>query len=148
MMSTKSSEPQSIDELIFQSLTTEEKRLLDNINLKIKNQLEQQKLDKEKIFDQINDDEPIDFSSAHPDCIPHQHVTSAPQEITIKVNAEVSTVDNKGFLTDVVDVFQQYYHIPVPPSADYNYYIKAFFDRFHKDLADACSDVDKQYRNK
>lgn len=139
---------ESINELIFQSLTNDEKALLDKINLKIKDQLEQQKLDKEKLLDEIKLDEPLDFSSAHPDCIPQQHITSSPQEITIKVNAEVSTVDNKGFLTDVVDVFQQYYHIPVPPSADYNYYIQAFFDRFHKDLADACSDVDKQYRNK
>lgn len=145
-MSTQSSESKSIDELIFQTLNGDEKALLDKINLKIKEHLEKNKLEKQKIFDEIATDEPIDFSAIHPECIPQQHATTAPQEITIKVNAEVSNIDNKGFLTDVIDVFQQNYHIPVPPSADYNYYIQAFFDRFHKDLADACSDVDKQYR--
>jgi len=128
---------------IFEKLTEEEKQFLDKINKKIVQHLDKIK---EAHFEQLDSqvDTPVDFSEKHPEIIHKKHLSVAPHEITVYIKAEVSEIDDKGYLTEVKDLFEKYYHIPVKAKEDYRLYVEKFFEKFHSSLEKSCQEVQKE----
>jgi hypothetical protein len=130
-------------DFIFNDLSDTEKSVLEGIKKKIDEKLEKLKESKFDELDSIDPDKDIDFSDEHPDIIHKKHITNSPHEITILVHAETSTIDDKGNLSEVVDLLDQYYHIPVKAKEDYKIYLDEFMKKFHTTLEDTCRDLNK-----
>ena len=130
-------------DFIFNDLSDTEKSVLEGIKKKIDEKLEKLKESKFDDLDSIDPDKDIDFSDEHPDIIHKKHITNSPHEITILVHAETSTIDDKGNLSEVVDLLDQYYHIPVKAKEDYKIYLDELMKKFHTTLEDTCRNLDK-----
>jgi len=128
---------------IFERLTSEEKQLLEKINKKVVEELDKIREDQFKHLDD-EPDAPIDFSDKHPEIIHKKHLSSFPHEITVYVKAEVTEIDDKGYLKDVKDLFEKYYHIPVKAKEDYKIHIEKFFEKFHSSLEISCQEIQKE----
>lgn len=128
---------------IFETLTKEEKQFLEKINTKIVKQLDKLKESQnERLESQA--DEPVDFSEKHPEIIHKKHLSASPYEITIYIKAEVSEIDDKGYLSELKDLFEKYYHIPVKAKEDYKLYVEKFFAKFHSSLETSCQEIQKE----
>jgi hypothetical protein len=128
---------------IYDQLTAEEKQLLSKIEEKMGSVVEEMKDDR---FDHIDTNDPNgvpDFSKKHPDIIHPKHVTVAPHEITFSLKAEVSEVDDKGYLSSVKEVVNKYYHVPVKAKDDYEIYMNKFFEKFHASLESVCQELNQ-----
>lgn len=130
-------------DFIFSDLSDTEKSVLEGIKKKIDTKLEQMKESKFNDIDSSDLDKQIDFSGKHPHAIHQKHITDSPHEITILVHAETSTIDDKGNLSEVVDLLDQYYHIPVKAKEDYKIYLDEFMKKFHATLEDTCRNLNK-----
>jgi hypothetical protein len=128
---------------ISEMLTEEEKQFLEKINKKVVEQLEKIKQERFKELDDQSDT-PADFSDKHPEIIHKKHLSSAPHEITVYIKAEVSEIDDKGYLTELKDLFEKYYHIPVGAKEDYKIYVEKFFEKFHSSLETSCQEIQKE----
>lgn len=130
-------------DFIFNDLSDIEKSTLEGIKKKIDEKLKKLREPNLDELDSIDPDKDIDFSTEHPDIIHKKHITNSPHEITILVHAETSTIDDKGNLSEVVDLLDQYYHIPVKAKEDYKIYLDEFMKKFHTTLEDTCRDLNK-----
>lgn len=130
-------------DFIFDELSDSEKSILENIKKKIDAKLEKIKESRFDAIGSAEDNQAIDFSAKHPETIHQKHMTNSPHEITILVHAETSTIDDKGNLSEVVDLLDQYYHIPVKAKEDYKIYLDGFMKKFHTTLEDTCRDLNK-----
>jgi hypothetical protein len=129
----------------YDELSEDEKKIVDKFDQKISDII------KEKIehkYDHLENDDPLDFNLKHPDVMHPKHITSSPHEITVFVKAEVSDIDNKGNLSEIKDLFEKYYHIPVPNNTDYMVYVTKFFEKFHSDLEITCQEIHTQDNTK
>jgi hypothetical protein len=129
----------------YDELSEDEKKIVNKFDQKISDII------KEKIehkYDHLENDDPLDFSLKHPDVMHPKHITSSPHEITVFVKAEVSDIDNKGNLSEIKDLFEKYYHIPVPNNTDYMVYVTKFFEKFHSDLEITCQEIHTQDNTK
>ena len=126
-------------EQILQDLKPEERDIFDKIQLKISQELEKSK---ESRFDHLEKDHQngLEFAEKHPDVIHPNHITTSPHEILITVTAEVSSIDDNGYLGEVKDLMQQYYHIPVKSGEDYVLFLKKFLEQFQQTLESTCRD--------
>ena len=124
---------------ILSSLTEEELKVFDKIQAKIQHSLSNMRDSK---FD--DGDDTIDigtkFADKHPDLIHPKHITNSPHEILITVTAEVSEVDNNGYLSKTKDLMNQYYHIPVKTGEDYTLFLRKFLEQFQQTLESTCRD--------
>lgn len=125
----------------YDELSEDEKKILDKFDQKISDIIKEHT---EHQYDHLENDDPLDFSLKHPEIMHPTHVTSSPHEITVIVKAEVSDIDNKGNLSQIKDLFEQYYHIPVPNNTDYMIYVNKFFEKFHADLEITCQEIHKE----
>jgi hypothetical protein len=122
---------------VFDTLSEDEKKVLENIQTKLSANLEQQK--KEKIDKIENTTDPyIDFSKENPDIIHSKHLTDSANELIFTVRAEASTIGEKGQLVSVVDIIEKFYHIPIDLKEDHKPYMDRFFDNFHNTLEETC----------
>jgi hypothetical protein len=128
---------------VLEMLTEEEKQFLEKINKKVIEQLDKIKQERFKELDDKSD-APVDFSDKHPEIIHKKHLSAAPHEITIYIKAEISEIDDKGHLTELKDLFEKYYHIPVRAKEDYKIYIEKFFEKFHSSLETSCQEIQKE----
>lgn len=117
-------------------LTEEEKTFLLKIDKKIAAKLEEIK---EHKFDHL-DNQDLDLSEKHPEIISKTHITDCPHEIKISVVAEVSSIDDRGFLKDLKDIIKKYYHIPVMTDQNYMDYVDKFFQNFEDKLTATCKE--------
>jgi hypothetical protein len=132
--------PTNLDD-IYSSLSKEERDVLDNIQNKL---LKAMEIAKEQKFDHIDEESPEnvpDFSQKHPEIIHPKHISKAPHEILITVKAEVSEINDQGYIASTKDMTHNYYHIPVPAQVDYEPYTEKFFALFTKSLQDICQDL-------
>jgi hypothetical protein len=128
---------------IYDQLTEEEKQLLSKIEEKMGSVVEEMK---DERFANIDTNDPNgvpDFSEKHPDIIHPKHVTIAPHEITFSLKAEVSEVDDKGYLSSVKEVVNKYYHVPVKAKEDWELYMNKFFEKFHNSLENVCQELNQ-----
>jgi len=128
---------------IYDQLTEEEKQLLSKIEKKMGSVVEEMK---DERFANIDTNDPNgvpDFSEKHPDIIHPKHVTIAPHEITFSLKAEVSEVDDKGYLSSVKEVVNKYYHVPVKAKEDWELYMNKFFEKFHNSLENVCQELNQ-----
>jgi|LakMenEpi03Aug12_release.lakeMendotaPanAssembly.Ray.scaffolds.fasta_scaffold83752_3 hypothetical protein len=130
--------------LLYENLSPEEKSLFENFELKIGKILEKAQ---DKKLDNIDNDEPLDFSEKHPEILHPKHITNAPHEITVYVKAEVSEIDENGHLAETKDLFEKYYHIPVRNQKDYRIYVDKFFEKFHSNLELTCQEIHTNNQN-
>jgi DNA replication initiation complex subunit (GINS family) len=129
---------------IFESLTDEEKQFLEKINNRIVEQLNKIKETRFDHLDEQPSEAPLDFADRHPEIIHKKHLSVSPHEITIYIKAEVSDIDERGYLNEVKDLFEKYYHIPVAAKEDYKVYVEKFFEKFHSSLEDSCQEIQKE----
>jgi hypothetical protein len=128
---------------VYDQLTEEEKQLLSKIEEKLGSVVEEIKDNRFANID-INDPNGVpDFSEKHPDVIHPKHVTIAPHEITFSLKAEVSEIDDKGYLGDIKEVVNKYYHVPVKAKDDWEIYMNKFFDKFHQSLENVCQELNQ-----
>lgn len=130
---------------IYDELSEDEKQILDKFDQKISDIIKEQA---EHQYDHLENDDPLDFNLKHPEIMHPTHITSSPHEITVYVKAEVSDIDDKGNLSQIKDLFEQYYHIPVPNNTDYMLYVTKFFEKFHADLEITCQEINTQANTK
>jgi len=119
-------------------LTPEEKLLLSEIEKKISNKIKE--IEKNK-YDHLDNDDPLDLTHKHPDIVSPTHITDCPHEIKITVISEISSIDDRGYLKDVKEVFRKNYHIPVITGQDYTKYADKFFETFEKKLTSTCQEM-------
>lgn len=122
-------------------LSEEELDFLQKINLKIyestKNQQQQTK------YDDIDNDDPLDFSDKHPELIHREHITECPHEMRITLDIKVNSIDEKGYLKDVKELIVKYFHLPIPTNSDYMKLVLAFINKFESKLFETCTEVVK-----
>ena len=126
---------------IYSLLTDEEKSFLKQIETKIAKGLESIK---EHVFDHIDDNDTNnvpDFSKKHPEILHPKNLTKAPHEITINIKADVASIDSNGYLSEVVEILEKFYHIPVKAKDDYKIYLERFFQQFHQALESTCQEL-------
>lgn len=122
-------------------LSEEEIDFLAKINAKIYNSL---KLKEEpKKYEDINDDNSIDFSDKHPELIHREHITECPHEMRITLDIKVNSIDEKGNLQDVKELIVKYFHVPIPSNSDYMHIATSFIKKFETKLFDTCTEVIK-----
>lgn len=128
------------DDLLEQILQTpQEKQIWQNINAKLEEQLK--KIQEENIS-KLADAIPPSGTKYLNDPIHPKHVTTAPRELVIHIEAELSTINDKQQLEDIALVFNHYYHIAIPPDTDYREEVSKFmiaFDQSVKDFAPRIS---------
>lgn len=64
-------------------------------------------------------------------------------EIVINVIASIHEQDDEGKTVGIKEVTKNNYHIPVPPTKDYNEYTKGFFDFLEKCMSYSSSQTDE-----
>ena len=128
---------------IYDQLTEEEKQLLAKIESKLNSIMQEAKDNRFADIDINNPNIVPDFSDKHPDIIHPKHVTIAPHEITFTLKAEVSEIDDKGYLGDIKQVVDKYYHVPVKSKDDWEVYMNKFFDKFHHSLENVCQELNQ-----
>jgi hypothetical protein len=122
---------------IIDSLTEEEKLVLENIQDKISSFYEeQQKIKKQQL--ELVTDPVIDFADNHPDLIHSKNITTAPNELIFTLKAEASSLNSKGELESIVEIIEKFYHIPLTSKDDYHLYMDSFFNKFHSTLEENC----------
>jgi len=125
-------------EAIINSLSEEEQKILEKIQDKITESINTMKDSK---FDNLDDtDLASSFSDKNPDLIHPKHITNSPHEILITVTAEVSEIDDKGYLGATKDLMNQHYHIPVKTGEDYSLFLQKFLEQFQQTLESTCRD--------
>lgn len=107
--------------------TDQEKQLWQSINIRLEEQL--QKLYEENI-DKLAESASLSGTKILDDPIHPKHVTTAPREIIIHIEAEISTTNEKNQLEDISRLFDHYYHIAVPANTDYNSHLSEFVQTF------------------
>lgn len=120
------------DDFIQQILETEqEKALWDKINQRLQEQIENiQKENIEKLADN-----PVASGAKYLDDPIHpKHVTTAPREIVIHIEGEISTTNEKQQLVDVSRLFNHYYHIAVPANTDFTTHLGEFIRSFDESV--------------
>lgn len=70
-----------------------------------------------------------------------QHVTSAPREITIRVHAEISTINENHQLENINQIFNHYYHIAVPAETDYRDNLMKFVELLDDGIQDYATKI-------
>lgn len=75
------------------------------------------------------------------DPIRPKHITTAPREIVIGLNAEISTVNEKNQLEDIARLFDHYYHIPVPANVDYKTDLVKFLEQIDDSVKDYAKKI-------
>lgn len=122
-------------------LSEEELDFLQKINLKIYESTKNQK--QETKYDDIDNDDPLDFSDKHPELIHKEHITECPHEMRITLDIKVNSIDEKGYLKDVKELIVKYFHIPIPTNSDYMKVVLAFITKFESKLFETCTEVIK-----
>jgi len=130
-------------ESIYEQLTEEEKQLLAKIENKLNSVVEEIKDNRFVNIDTDNPNVVPDFSEKHPDLIHPKHLTIAPHEITFLIKAEVSEIDDKGYLGEIKEIVEKYYHVPVKAKDDYEIYMNKFFEKFHSSLESVCQELNQ-----
>jgi hypothetical protein len=128
---------------VYDQLTEEEKQLLSKIEEKLGFVAEEIKDNKFADIDTKDPNIVPDFSEKHPDIIHPKHLTIAPHEITFTLKAEVSEIDDKGYLGDIKQIVEKYYHVPVKAKDDWEVYMNKFFDKFHHSLENVCQELNQ-----
>jgi hypothetical protein len=123
---------------ILETLSEEEKKLLSKIENRIKEKFDAAR---EAKFDELNQDQPLDFSQKHPEVIEPVHIGKNPHEIRVSMTIEISEVDEKGYLKETKEMIKKNYHIPVPAQKDYNTYVQKFTSRFQQKLTETCQET-------
>lgn len=126
------------NDFLKEILTVEELDIIQKIEQKIENKFKE--LAKHK-YDHLNDDSPLDLADQHPDVLPKTHITDAPHEIKISMLAEISSIDDKGYLKEVKEVIKKNYHIPVFVGQDYTDCSDKFFKLFEEKLTSTCQEI-------
>jgi len=128
---------------IYEQLTEEEKQLLSTIENKLNAAIEEIKDNRFTDIDINNPNGVPDFSEKHPDVIHSKHVTTAPHEITFFIKAEVSEIDDKGYLGEIKEIVEKYYHVPVKAKDDWKIHMDKFFEKFHNSLENVCQELNQ-----
>lgn len=130
---------------LYDELSPEHKQFLENYNAKL-TQILQGSPTPDPYYE-LDNDNPLDLNKKHPEILHPKHLSDAPHEIVVYVKAEVSDIDNKGNLSQVKDLCEQYYHIPVPAGRDYSLYMTKFFEKFHSNLELACQEANTEKKD-
>lgn len=111
-------------------LNKEEQELLEKLEQKLQTQI-QSKQDKQldNIDEIMKNPKQLGDSPFH-----SKHITNYQREIIVHVDMEISAINDDGQLTEVGQVLENFYHIPVPSGVDYTKKIKHFMDKFDREL--------------
>lgn len=112
-------------------LTEEEQKQLELIQKKIQANLNEiYKKNIEDFQNTVEESSSLELDEAsHP-----KHITTSQQEILISLRAEISTVDEKGHLSNIEQCLDNYYHIPVEPNSDYKLLLEEFVAKFDNEI--------------
>jgi hypothetical protein len=134
---------------------------MDHKNIKLDLSPEEQKVF-EKVREQIKDklkdnlknkplDPNIDLSGLlHDpnilvdDPIHPRHISTYPREIYVELRMEMSAVNDMGQFTEISQILESFYHIPVPSGVDYLCQISGFIDKFDSSLLDCAKKIHKK----
>lgn len=115
------------------NLTEEERALWEKMSAKLEESFqEERKKNLEEMAEKLEDP---DFFNKPKEI---EHVTGYQREIVVKVNAEISTINDQNQLLDLTNIVDNYYHIPVPSGVDYVEKIGKFLEKFDQELEDCA----------
>lgn len=119
--------------LDLDNLTEEERALWEKMGAKFEESFqEERKRNLEEMTKKLEDP---DFFNKPKEI---EHVTGYQREIIVKVNAEISTINDQNQLLDLTNIIDNYYHIPVPSGVDYVEKIGKFLEKFDQELEDCA----------
>jgi len=122
-------------------LSDDELKTFASINQKIYDKYNEYQ--KNKKYDNITEDTPLDFSDKHPEVIHKEHITDCPHEMRITMDAKISSIDHKGYLKEVKDITVKHFHIPIPSNTNYDDIVNMFFDKMQEKIFETCTEVIK-----
>lgn len=115
------------------NLTEEEKAVWEKVSSKLEESFQEER--KKNLEEMAKKLEDPDFFNKPKEI---EHVTGYQREIVVKVNAEISTINDQNQLLDLTNIVDNYYHIPVPSGVDYVEKIGKFLEKFDQELEDCA----------
>jgi hypothetical protein len=70
-----------------------------------------------------------------------KHISNEPREIIIRLHAEISTIDNNHQLQDISELFNHYYHIPVPANSDFRDNLIPFLEKVDDQVSEYANKI-------
>lgn len=70
-----------------------------------------------------------------------KHISNEPREIIIRLHAEISTIDNNHRLQDISELFNHYYHIPVPADIDFRNNLIPFLEKVDEQVSEYANKI-------
>lgn len=128
-----------MDKEFLQNLTDEEKSILDGIEKKLHEYLTS-KIDHNlnNVNEVMNNPSQLGESPFH-----SKHITNYDREIFVHLEMEISAKNESGQLTEIGQILENFYHIPVPSGANYLDKVQNFSDKLEKELNDCAIQIHK-----
>lgn len=118
-------------------LSEDEQKILDKLNEKLLEKLEERKKYVVDHADEIMKDPNL----LKDDPIHSRHITDYNREILTTVRMEISSTNDEGVLTELGQILEGYYHIPVPSGCDYTQALDKFMTKFDNTLEDFAKKI-------
>lgn len=124
-------------------LSPEEQEVFEKVKKQIKDQLnikQEEKIDiSPDMLSGLYDPNILADDPIHP-----RHISTYPREIYVELRMEMSAVNDQGHFTEISQILESFYHIPVPSGVDYLSQISGFIDSFDANLLDCAKKIHKK----
>lgn len=109
------------------NLTDEERKVLDKVSGRLENDFNEK----------MSEIMPDMVSGCAPQTpFDNKHITDYDRELFVKLDIEITALNELGTLKEIAQVVENTYHIPVPSGTNYITQIKTFIDKFDIELTD------------
>jgi hypothetical protein len=125
-------------------LTDQEKSVLNIIENKIQKYLESTKQNNLNNIEEIMENP----STLGETPFHSKHITTYEREIFVHLEMEISAINENGQLTEVGQILENFYHIPVPSGSNYIEKIQNFTEKFEKELNNCAIQIHKHNESK
>lgn len=89
------------------------------------------------LWENLESQPPMSFDNP----IEPKHVTDYPRELFIDLNIELTTINDIGQFTELKNIVDNKYHIPVPSGVDYVPIVLDFIEKFDSSLTNCAKKI-------
>ncbi len=118
-------------------LTDEEQALLESIGKKITDNMDAVSKDVQENPDKYLDNPRI----LQDDPIEPRHITDYDREVYVSLNIEMTAIGEDGNFTEISQLLNNSYHIPVASGVDYAVKVHEFINKFDQGLGDCAQKI-------
>jgi len=118
-------------------LTDEERALLESIGKKITDNMESVSKDVQENPDKYLDNPRI----LQDDPIDPRHITDYDREVYVSLNIEMTAIGEDGNFSEISQLLNNSYHIPVASGVDYAVKVHEFINKFDQGLGDCAQKI-------